>query len=383
MGAVTFGVIALILCSGFIEWIYWAMREQTIHSGLGHVHIIRPGYFESGLSDPLSYLLPAQSPELSFVERLDGLETIAPRLTFYGLISFGDATLSFQGVGIQPEREGPLSTYVVYNAGGPMSTKEDDILLGEGLAENLGAKVGDRVVLLVNTPRGGINAVEATVRGLFSTVTKASDDVAVRLPISLAHRLLRVEGSTEWLILLKDTDQTTQAVATLTGKLDARQFSIVPWTELADFYNKTIVLFSKQVAVLKLIIVLTVILAIANSMTIAVVERTGEIGTVLALGLTRKAVWRRFLVEGLMQGFIGAAIGLLAGVGAAAAISRIGIPMPPPPGMSRGYVGEILVTPGIALQGALMAVACSVVAAILPAWRASRMIIVDAIRKGG
>ena len=64
----------------------------------------------------------------------------------------------------------------------------------------------------------------------------------------------------------------------------------------------------------------------------------------------------------------------------AALISWIGIPMPPPPGMSEGYAGEIILTPGLTVQAFLLALATTLLASIYPAWRASRMEIVDALR---
>jgi len=64
------------------------------------------------------------------------------------------------------------------------------------------------VVLIVTKPSGGINAVEVTVRGLFSTVTKAYDDSALRLPIETARRLLGVQGAHAWVMLLDDTRRT-------------------------------------------------------------------------------------------------------------------------------------------------------------------------------
>jgi putative ABC transport system permease protein len=66
----------------------------------------------------------------------------------------------------------------------------------------------------------------------------------------------------------------------------------------------------------------------------------------------------------------------------AAAISYIGIPMPPPPGMERGYVGEILVTPRIVFDALLLAFTTTLAASVYPAWKASRMNIVDALRRG-
>src|SRR5690242_18119999 len=57
--SVVAGVAALIVAQGFIDWIYWSMREHTIGSRLGHLQIVRAGYLEAGQADPFGYLLPA------------------------------------------------------------------------------------------------------------------------------------------------------------------------------------------------------------------------------------------------------------------------------------------------------------------------------------
>jgi len=71
---------------------------------------------------------------------------------------------------------------------------------------------------------------------------------------------------------------------------------------------------------------------------------------------------------------------MLIGVAMAAVVSAIGIPMPPPPGMAHGFTGEILVTWNSALQSLLLAVGTTLAASIFPAWKASRMEIVNALR---
>jgi putative ABC transport system permease protein len=87
-----------------------------------------------------------------------------------------------------------------------------------------------------------------------------------------------------------------------------------------------------------------------------------------------------FIIEGVMLGLIGGLLGVLLGVIVAGGISAVGIPMPPPPGMARGYIGQILITPGLVAEGLALALLTTLVASILPAWKASRMNIVDALR---
>lgn len=380
--SVAFGIVALILAAGFIEWIYWAMREGAIQSRLGHIQVVRAGYMDSGHADPFAFLLPEQSQERELIERLPGVETLAPRLTFSGLASLGEATISFIGEGVSPEREGRLAGQIVLVEGEGLSADDPKgITLGEGLAANLGAKVGDTLVLVANTQSGGINAVETRVRGLFSTVTKAFDDSALRVPLPLAQQLLRVSGSHAWVVLLDDTDRTTKTVATMASQIGTDGYEFVPWYALADFYNKTVTLFSKQVGVMKLIVAIIIVLSITNTQTMSVLERTSEIGTSMALGVTRAQMRRRFLLESLVIGLIGGFIGLVAGVLLAKIISAVGIPMPAPPGMARGFIGQIRVTWPLAFEAVGLAFVTTALAGIYPAWKASRMVIVDALRQ--
>ncbi len=154
---------------------------------------MRPGYLDGGQADrcatscpnshrrwkpsPISYSTHACAPaRLQWPDK--------PR----------DATISFIGEGVDPEAERQVSSSTI-DAGSNLSSGDrNGIMLGRGLAENLGVKVGERVVLLANTSSGGINAVERTVRGLFSTVSKAYDNSALRVPLPLAQKLLRVSG---------------------------------------------------------------------------------------------------------------------------------------------------------------------------------------------
>ncbi len=379
--AVTFGVVALILAAGFIDWILWASREGAIQTGMGHVQIMRPGYLDGGQADPLRYLMPQASKQIEAVAHFPTVRTMAPRLAFNGLLSHGEATISFIGEGVDPEAETKVSARMIIAAGKNLASDDPKgILLGTGLAANLGVKVGDTVVLLANTPTGGISAEECRVRGLFNSISKAYDDSALRVPLPVAQKLMRVSGIHRWTLLLDDTTHTEQTLAALRQAFPDSGLEFVPWYKLADVYNKTVALFTKQVNVVEFIIGVIIVLSISNTMMMNVLERTSEIGTCLAIGRSRRQILRQFVYEGLTIGLIGGTLGLVLGWLLAALISSIGFPMPPPPGMSQGYRGEILVSAGLASNAFLLAVGTTLLASFYPAWKASRMLIVDALR---
>jgi putative ABC transport system permease protein len=383
LSSILFGVLALLLSCGFIEWIFWAMRDATIHSRLGHIQIATAGFFSGSNDDPSSFILPIETSELAQIATIPQVRVVTPRLAFSGLASSGESTVSYIGEGVDPEMEQTVSRLLhIVKGQGLSSSDPKGIILGQGLAEILGVNVGDPIVLLVNTPSGGINAVEGKVRGSFYTVSKQFDDSALRAPIKLARELLRVSGSHTWILLLNDSDETEKVAARLKHELSNAKYSleIRRWNELADFYNKTVTLYSRQMNIVKLIIGLVIILSIANTMTMNVLERTGEIGTLMALGNKSKQILRLFITEGLLLGLIGGTAGTLIGIGMASAISYIGIPMPPAPGMSTGFTGEIRVTSGLAAQAFILAILTAAIASVYPAWKASKLKIVDALR---
>ena len=382
--AVTFGVIALLLAGGFIEWVYWATRQGAIEERLGHIQITRPGYYERGFADPFAFLMPKNTPVVDFVKHFPEVEVVTPRLEFTGLISLGDHTISFMGEGVMPETEARVSQGLTMLRGGRLvSAHKDQVILGEGLARNLGADVDDRVVLMATKPNGGLNAIEVTVGGIFQTSSKTFDDYALRAPLALAQRLVNVSGVHSWVVLLKHTDQTDEVLR----KLKARSkddgtaaLEFTPWYKLADFYNKTVVLLSRQMNVLRGMIAIIVVLGISNTMIANVFERTGEIGTLLALGFRRRRIVELFIGEGLLLGIFGGIVGMVIGGVLAKIISVVGIPMPPSPGMSAGFDAQILVTPLLVAGSVFLIIVTAVVASIYPALRASNLIIVDALR---
>ncbi|HEY9192179.1 MAG TPA: FtsX-like permease family protein [Methyloversatilis sp.] len=382
---VSFGVMVLIEASGFIEYLMRGLRESTIRGQLGHVQVVKPGYIKKGSSDPFAFLISGKDDVLRQIEAMPGVEAVAPRLQFTGLVSKGDVTISFLGQGVSPAREDVIarSEYTTVNISqgkGLDESATNEVIIGRGLATNLGVKVGESVVLLVNTPSGGINAVEVRVRGLFFSVAKAFDDSAIRVPLKLAHQLLKADGAHQWIVVLKDTGETDNFLARLDRTYAGQGLEFVPWYDLAEFYNKTRELFSSQVGVVKLIIAVIIVLSISNTLSMSVLERTSEIGTCMALGMQRYRILRLYIFEGLMLGLVGGAVGVIAGLLLAALLSYVGIPMPPPPGSDKGFSAEILITAPIVFGAFALAVVTTLMSSVLPALKASRLEIVEALR---
>ena len=380
LSSIVFGAIALLLAGGFIEWLLWGMRESTIHGQLGHIQVVSADYLERGQARPFDYLLPPDADLEGTLTATPAVSVVTPRIAFAGLVSHRDHTVPFLGEGVDPVREAQVSEAYRISQGSELGIGPE-VILGVGLAATLGVAPGDTLALLVNTATGGFNAVETTVSGLFTTPNKALNDVTLRIPIETARELLRVEGHHTWVLLLERTVHTDAVSAQLAAQLSGRGLDILPWHVQADFYNKTARLFSRQVMVLQGMIAIIILLSISNTLMMNVLERTGEIGTQLALGYRRRTIVRQFFTEGLLLGIFGGAIGIILGVIGALALSIIGIPMPPAPGMDTGFVAEIRTTPTLVLGTFALVAGATAVAGLYPAWRGSRLNIVDALRQ--
>lgn len=378
--SVALGTAALAVASGFIAGMFADFREATIESQYAHIQITRPGYHENGLADPARYLLPNDAAAQT-LHTLPHVRAWGPRLGLTGLVSHGESTLSFVGEGFDPAHDLTDDRSLKIIQGHRLGAADHDrILLGRGLATLLGVQAGDAVVVLVDTPASGLSAIDAKVAGVFESVSKAYDDSALLVHIQAARKLLKVEGAHSWLVYLNKTENTPSVAEDLRTRFGAPGFEVRTWDQLAEFYRRAVDLFQQQLDVVRFIVVAIILLGISNTMMMSVMERTGEIGTAMALGVRRRILLGQFLLEGALIGLLGSLAGLALAVMIGWGIDALHIDMPPPPGLTRGYLAHLVFTPATAVEALLVGLGTTTLASLYPAWRASRMVIVDAIR---
>ncbi len=382
LAAIALGVASIILSGGFVADILLQLREATIRSQLGHLQIYRQGQFASGGRDPFEFMIERTEPVDRAIETLPDVVVRARRLGFSGLLSNGRGELPIRAEGIEPQAEAVVGSAITLRSGRQLAERDPfGILVGEGLAHALKLAVDDTVNLVTSTRDGALNALEFKVVGVFRSLSKEYDASAVRLPLRAAQELTGTVGVNAIVVLLADTDRTEQARAELAARLPPG-LEIKTWNELAEFYNNTSALYRRQFAVLQAIILVMVLLSVANSVNMTLHERTAEFGIMRALGRTGRDVFRLAVLETALLGLAGAALGILGGIAVAAAISAVGIPMPPPPNSESGFTAAIRIVPAMLLGAFGLGVVGAIGASLLPARHLARMPVVDALRRG-
>ncbi len=383
LGAIVFGVAGLILSGGFVQDIFVQLREAIIHSQTGHIQVFRNGFLERGARQPHAFLIEDPATLAQRIQTLPDVKEVAARLSFSGLLNNGRRDLAIIGEGVEPDKEARIGTFLSLTAGRQLSDADTfGMVIGQGVAHSLSLQPGDRVTLVLNTIEGALNTLDFEVVGVFQSFSKEFDARAVRIPLAAAQELMLTNGANVLVATLHRTEDTDRVVGQIRSSIDADTFEAQGWSTLADFYEKTVDLYDRQFGVLQLIILFMVLLSVVNSVNMTAFERLAEFGTLQALGNRKRDVFRLLIVENMVLGLIGAALGVLVGSILAVVISAIGIPMPPPPNANVGYTAVIRLLPFTVMSAFLIGFFATALAAIFPARRVSGTSIVDALRQG-
>lgn len=387
MIAIMLGGVSIFLYGGFIDYSFWILKEQTIRTNIGHVQIYNPKYFETSNKSRslIADYANLKKEILSDHGLSDDISTISGQLEFSGVVSqYENETSSFfSGFGVEPLPSLKLGSFDKIISGSDLSrVKTNEVTLGEGLAATLNANYGDWLDIMTVNTHGGQGALSLKVRGIFTSGIKDYDDVAMKMPLATAQKLMGTDGVSKVLILLKK-DNTDLFIKNLRHFIDEHHLPLIvkSWKDTSIFYQQVEGLLSGIYFFIKLIVVLIVIFMISNAMTMNIIERTREITTLRAIGLQPFHVSRLFLLEGIYIGILGAIGSLAIGFILAGIINLHGIAMPPSPGQTQGYTAFIKINNvGLIWLTFVLPVLTSSLASILPALRASRLNISDAFK---
>ncbi len=383
--AIAAGCAALIVNGGVIFNIFRELREDAIRGRHGHLQIYRRGYTEGHLRDPGRFLVPSDEADraIALVRGLPHVEWVTRRREFSGMISRGDRYVAFVGIGVEPDQDPQFSRHMTFRAGRALSPDDPyGIVGGIGLVQRFDGAPGTLLTLLTNSESGSLNAVDVTLRGVFEGGLKEYDDWTLKAPLRTVQELL-VDDRTEQMVVLLDRTDNVAAVQTDIESAFAREgldLEVKPWTQLALFHNQVVSLFNRELDVIKLIIGTIVILGIANTIGMSIVERRRELSTLRALGLEPRVVAGLLMTEALLTGLLGGAIGVVLGIVVAKLVTLVGITFPSPPGATRPFVGGVDIVPGIVAFSFCLSVVATLVAAVLPAWKAVRRPIAETLR---
>ena len=390
LAVVAAGTAALVVTAGFVRFSFDGLREAMIHGGLGHLEIADAAAAAArgaALDRPASPALADWREVRRALEALPHVTAVGANLHLMGLAQSADGrSVSFVGVGAEPDRERRMGFEVRLREGSDLPAAApapgaDAALLARGLAESLGVRAGEVVTLVATTPEGTLNALDVTVAGVVTTGVAELDTRFLKLPLASAQRLAQTDSVSNLLVGLDDTRATGAALAAARAALAGRAapLAVTPWSERAPFYGQVRDLYLGIFVFLGTIVVVLVVLAASNTLVMSIMERVREIGTLRAIGTGRGQIAALLVAEAAWLGALGALAGAALGLGAVLGLNAAGLQMPPPPGAVDPIDLRLALVPEAFAGGALLMILVLVLAALLPAARAARLAIVDAL----
>jgi len=304
---------------------------------------------------------------LPLLDRMDAVAAVSPMVAGGGLALRGEASQSVALAGVDLDRYDRVVKLREKVVDGTARLAPGDAIIGIELASDLGLRPGDRLTLLTGS-------VSETVRvsALVDLGVRELNRRTVIVPLRLAQSLLGLPGGATTLDLaLKDVWSAQEFAAQLRASYP---YKVESWQETNAQLVSALNAQSVSTGLIRAIVLVVVVLGIASVLVVSVVQKRREIGILRAMGATRGQMVRVFLVQGGIVGAIGSVIGL------ALALLMIWLFTTFVRGSDGQPLFPIVLPPMLALQVALVATVCGVLAAIAPARRAASMDPAQAIR---
>lgn len=382
--AIAAGLTAINLFAGYIANVYGSLQIQAVAGErLGHLTIYKRGMLQEGKLHPKRYMFSADETARlrAIVAGSGGVKLVSPRMNISGMASNGNASTIFIGEGIVATDAGILRKGLIEGAGGKLDPAQKyGVAVSSELAKLLDYKLGSTVTLMTSTIDGQANAMDAQIVDVFNTGNVNTNDKYLVLPLGLTQLLQDTESVERFVVLLDDAGQTLAKRDQLAANLKAAGFDveIKTWKELSSFYTQVRGLFDMIFGFIAAIVFVIATMSIANTISMTVIERTREVGTLRALGLRTMGVIRLFALEAAWMALGGIGLGLGATLVLAAAVNGAGISYVPP---NSSFAVDLLVDLDWGRMAFVAAVvlALALLAALLPSFKAARRDIVDAL----
>jgi putative ABC transport system permease protein len=388
---IVIGMLAVLLFIAVTGSFKDMMVGQITDSVLGHLQVHRRGYVASIDNLPLNLNLAPKAVDRveEALKQIDEVQTWSPRVKFGGMFSNFTETTSIRVNGVDPEREAatvPLlpGRIIEGRRDGPLVSK-GEIVVPVLLARGMKVKVGDTVVVVATNRDGSVNGKTFVIRGVTEGISGPGGRDGY-IHIDDARELLRMKEPevSEIAIRLKSPAALDRAESRLRAALGGQvnkegkpALELHTWADLSPFANLARMIDLMTVFI-KVMLVSIVLVAVMNVMIMAVYERIREIGTIAAIGTPPSRILGLFLGEGMLLGVIGTALGTALSLAVIYALNVWKVHF------AFGQQQDLVLSPqigaGQVATVAAMVIGVAVLASLQPAFKASRLDPINALR---
>jgi len=382
MVPIVIGMMACLLTQGFFNWNMNVMKEAMIHNGVGHFQLYAAGFSEFGADDPYNFLIENSAPILRELRDLPEIELATVRMAFNGILSSVEKSALIIGEAGEPKNESKLNSFSSLVEGAILDPeKPNALIIGNGVAKKLSAKIGDTLTLIGNMKDGGINAVDLELTGITRSGRSELDNISASTGLRNIQNLLAIDNSVQKIIiLLTKTEDMGKVLPKIAQIADKYQLEYKDWETQAQFYQSLKMMNDVVFKIIIFIVLAIVTFIISNTVNMNIHSRIREIGTIRAQGTRRIQVALIFIIESSLMGLFGGLLGLCCSylfIGFTELIGGLPVKL-----SGAEQLRHIFFRPDLAtiLICMLLFWLVAVIASIIPAHRGSKISITEALR---
>ncbi len=383
MVSVIFGLWAGLFINGYVNGMVEDRIKLAIEKEVSHLQVHHPG-FKSDFD--VSLFIPGSDRLLDFLSAIPEIKSFSGRVLAKGMLTSTGGTSGIQINGVHPESEIPvthLNENIVQGTyfGGDNSRY---LLIGEKLMQKLKLRLNSKVVLTLMDKDHIITSGSFRIKGVYKTKNTPFDEsnvyidrqtlTALTATPNELHEIAILLGSNESLSKVKDMIHTAFP-ALLTEN----------WMEVAPEMDLVVNTTGQSMLIFMGIIMLALAFGIINTMLMAVLERTREIGMLMALGMNKLKVFLMILLETVFLVVSGAPVGMAAGFLTIAWFGRRGIDLSVYKEVFASFGYSEIIHPVLHARDYLnmlvLVVVTAILAALIPARKALSLDPSEAIRK--
>jgi putative ABC transport system permease protein len=383
LGAIFFGVALTVLLAAFGNGLGTLMANDSVYAKLGAIQIHRKGYAVEKDNQPLKLDMPEGETLEARIRAVPGVMAASPRLVFGGLISNGSESTMFVARAVDPSKESATLPWAGRDVSGQAINADAPTrgVIGAELAQAMAVAADGSVILQATTQGGQQNALDLDIGGTLDNASIFESKRLLHVPLRWAQNLLRMPGRvTEYAVRVADLDRLDRVAADLRAAL-GDGYEVETWRQLLPNLADIIAFQRVIIAIVSMIFLVIVVFGVVNTMVMSVMERTREIGTMMALGMRRTPIGVLFLMEAAILATAGAGLGAALARGLVALLAaRGGFPFAAPGSRTAHYSLVPVIPPTIIALAVAASILGALAAALYPAWKATRLRPVEALR---
>ncbi len=314
--SIAVGIVGAVVSDGFMSGMTDQRVDSAIANEVSDIQIHNTAFLLNG---EIQYQIPDAEQSVKKIEAIPEVRGVSLRMKVSAMAASANAGAGINIFGVNPAAERKVSDLHKLIVEGKYLSPEEKIpaVIGQKLAHKLNLGLGDKLIVTLTDSSGTITSGAFQIVGIFKTANARFDEANVFVDKKDFSILIGYPVNTgdEIAIRLKANGQTPAVLKKLRRlfqkEIRSKQIVIRSWDQIQPLLKSMIAMMDYFSYIFLFIILAALAFAIINTMLMAVMERTREIGMLMALGMNKRKIFSMIMLETIFLSIVGAVLGLL------------------------------------------------------------------------